>query len=41
MIPHKKWLRAMPVVARLPELKKGIDDLQKRIERLEKKTEKT
>jgi UDP-3-O-[3-hydroxymyristoyl] glucosamine N-acyltransferase len=40
MIPHKKWLRAMPVVTKLPELKKELDALGKRIERLEKKTEK-
>ena len=38
MIPHKKWLRAMPVVTRLPELKKEIDSLRKRIEELEKKS---
>jgi UDP-3-O-[3-hydroxymyristoyl] glucosamine N-acyltransferase len=38
MIPHKKWLRAMPVVAKLPELKKEIAALGKRIELLEKKT---
>jgi UDP-3-O-[3-hydroxymyristoyl] glucosamine N-acyltransferase len=40
MMPHKKWLRAMPVVAKLPELKKEIDALKKRIEQLEKKTAK-
>ena len=40
MIPHKKWLRAMPVVARLPEIKKEIDALKKKIEELEKKTAK-
>jgi UDP-3-O-[3-hydroxymyristoyl] glucosamine N-acyltransferase len=38
MIPHKKWLRAMPLVARLPELRKEIEALRKRIEQLEKKT---
>jgi UDP-3-O-[3-hydroxymyristoyl] glucosamine N-acyltransferase len=41
MIPHKKWLRAMPVVSRLPELKKELDTLVKRVEQLEKKTVKT
>jgi UDP-3-O-[3-hydroxymyristoyl] glucosamine N-acyltransferase len=37
MMPHKKWLRAMSVAAKLPELKKELDDLAKRIEQLEKK----
>lgn len=37
MMPHKKWLRAMPVVAKLPELKKELDALAKRIAQLEKK----
>lgn len=37
MLPHKKWLRAMSVVGKLPELKKEIDSLGKRIEQLEKK----
>ncbi len=36
MIPHRKWLRAMPLVAKLPELKKDIDALRKRIDELEK-----
>jgi len=40
MIPHKKWLRAMPVVARLPEIRKEIDALKKKIEELEKNTKK-
>ncbi len=39
MIPHKKWLRAMPVVTRLPEIKKEMDALAKRVERLEKKSD--
>jgi len=40
MMPHKKWLRAMSVAAKLPELKKEIDSLGKRMEQLEKKTDK-
>lgn len=40
MIPHKKWLRAMPLVAKLPDLKKEIAALEKRIDQLEKKTSK-
>jgi UDP-3-O-[3-hydroxymyristoyl] glucosamine N-acyltransferase len=39
MMPHRKWLRAMPVVARLPELKKEVDALKKRIAELEKQGE--
>jgi UDP-3-O-[3-hydroxymyristoyl] glucosamine N-acyltransferase len=40
MMPHKKWLRAMPVVAKLPELRREVDALSKRIEQLEKKATK-
>ncbi len=36
MLPHRKWLRAMPLVGKLPELKKEIDALRKRIDELEK-----
>ncbi len=38
MMPHKKWLRVMSVMGKLPELKKEIETLGKRIEQLEKKT---
>lgn len=34
-IPHKDWLRAMAVVPRLPELKKTLHSLEKRIAELE------
>jgi UDP-3-O-[3-hydroxymyristoyl] glucosamine N-acyltransferase len=36
-MPHKDWLRAMAVVPRLPELKKNISALEKRIAELESK----
>lgn len=34
-MPHKDWLRAMAVVPRLPELKKTVNALEKRIAELE------
>jgi UDP-3-O-[3-hydroxymyristoyl] glucosamine N-acyltransferase len=34
-LPHKEWLRAMAVVPRLPELKKTVSALEKRIAELE------
>lgn len=34
-MPHRDWLRAMAVVPRLPELKKSISALEKRITELE------
>jgi len=34
-MPHKEWLRAMAVVPRLPELKKTVNALEKRIAELE------
>ncbi|MSN26420.1 MAG: UDP-3-O-(3-hydroxymyristoyl)glucosamine N-acyltransferase [Geobacter sp.] len=37
VMPHKDWLRAMAVVPRLPELKKNISALEKRIAELESK----
>lgn len=37
VMPHKDWLRAMAVVPRLPELKKTISTLEKRIAELESK----
>lgn len=36
-MPHKEWLRAMAVVPRLPELKKSISSMEKRIAELEAK----
>lgn len=33
--PHKEWLRSMAVVAKLPELKKSVSALEKRIIELE------
>lgn len=35
-IPHKDWLRASAVYARLPELKKTVSSLEKRLAELEK-----
>lgn len=40
VMPHKEWLRAMAVVPRLPELKKTISALEKRIAELELKLNK-
>jgi UDP-3-O-[3-hydroxymyristoyl] glucosamine N-acyltransferase len=37
VLPHKEWLRAMAVVPRLPDLKKTVATLEKRIAELEKK----
>jgi UDP-3-O-[3-hydroxymyristoyl] glucosamine N-acyltransferase len=34
-MPHREWLRAMAVIPRLPELKKSISVLEKRIIELE------
>lgn len=34
-MPHKEWLKAMAVMPRLPELKKGLSALEKRIAELE------
>jgi UDP-3-O-[3-hydroxymyristoyl] glucosamine N-acyltransferase len=36
-LPHKQWLRSMAVVANLPELKKSIHALEKKIAELEQK----
>ena len=36
-LPHKQWLRSMAVVANLPELKKSIHALEKKIAELELK----
>jgi UDP-3-O-[3-hydroxymyristoyl] glucosamine N-acyltransferase len=36
-LPHKQWLRSMAVVANLPELKKSVTALEKRIAELESK----
>lgn len=36
-MPHKEWLRAMAVIHRLPELKKTVNALEKRIAELESK----
>lgn len=37
-IPHKEWLKAMAVVSRLPELRKNVSALEKRIAELELKS---
>ncbi len=36
-LPHKQWLKSMAVVAHLPELKKNVSALEKRIAELEAK----
>jgi len=36
-MPHKNWLRTMAVVPRLPEMRKTVGDLEKRIAELEEK----
>lgn len=36
-LPHKNWLKSMAVVAHLPELKKNVSALEKRLAELEKK----
>lgn len=36
-MPHKEWLRAMAMVPRLPELKKTVNALEKRLAELEAK----
>ncbi|OGT97897.1 MAG: UDP-3-O-(3-hydroxymyristoyl)glucosamine N-acyltransferase, partial [Geobacteraceae bacterium GWC2_48_7] len=38
VMPHKDWLRSMAVVPRLPELKKTINALEKRIAELESRS---
>jgi UDP-3-O-[3-hydroxymyristoyl] glucosamine N-acyltransferase len=35
--PHREWLRSMAVIPRLPELKKTVSDLEKRLAALENK----
>ncbi|HEY6837741.1 MAG TPA: UDP-3-O-(3-hydroxymyristoyl)glucosamine N-acyltransferase, partial [Geobacteraceae bacterium] len=37
VMPHREWLRAMNVVPKLPELRKTVTALEKRIEELEAK----
>jgi len=37
IMPHKEWLKAMAIVPRLPELRKTISSLEKRIAELETK----
>jgi UDP-3-O-[3-hydroxymyristoyl] glucosamine N-acyltransferase len=36
-MPHKEWLRSAMVVPRLPELKKTVSTLEKRVAELESK----
>jgi UDP-3-O-[3-hydroxymyristoyl] glucosamine N-acyltransferase len=36
-MPHKNWLKTMAVVPRLPEMRKTVGDLEKRIKELEQK----
>ncbi|MFH2065877.1 MAG: UDP-3-O-(3-hydroxymyristoyl)glucosamine N-acyltransferase [Pseudomonadota bacterium] len=39
-MPHKTWLRAMNIIPRLPEIKKQILELAKKVDRLEKNKDK-
>lgn len=36
-LPHKKWLRVVQTIPRLPEIRKELNRLRKRVEELEKK----
>lgn len=36
-MPHKQWLRVQNLIPKLPEIKKQLTELQKRIEEIEKK----
>ncbi|NJL59362.1 MAG: UDP-3-O-(3-hydroxymyristoyl)glucosamine N-acyltransferase, partial [Desulfobacteraceae bacterium] len=36
-IPHKQWLRVQTIIPKLPEMKKQLNELQRRIEEIEKK----
>lgn len=36
-MPHKTWLRVQSIIPRLPEIKKKIDELEKRLKKIEKK----
>lgn len=36
-MPHRLWLRVQRIIYRLPELKKKIDDLEKRLRKIENK----
>lgn len=40
-IPHRDWLRASALFAKLPELKKRIEELEKKIKQTTENTEKT
>lgn len=40
-LPHKNWLRAVSCVAKLPEMRKTLTALAKRLERLEGRTKKS
>ena len=36
-MPHRVWLKVQRIIPRLPELKKKIEDLEKRLKKIEKK----
>ncbi|HEY3346838.1 MAG TPA: UDP-3-O-(3-hydroxymyristoyl)glucosamine N-acyltransferase, partial [Nitrospirota bacterium] len=40
-IPHKDWLRSAVVYEKLPEIRKTLTDLLKRVAEIEKSTTKT
>jgi len=35
-MPHRLWLKVQRIIPRLPELKKKIEDLEKRLKQVEK-----
>ncbi|MCK4470087.1 MAG: UDP-3-O-(3-hydroxymyristoyl)glucosamine N-acyltransferase, partial [Desulfobacterales bacterium] len=37
-MPHKLWLRVQRIICRLPELKKNLSEIEKRLNRLEGRT---
>lgn len=39
-MPHRHWLRVQRLIARLPEMKKQVEDLARRLEAVEKKNKK-
>jgi UDP-3-O-[3-hydroxymyristoyl] glucosamine N-acyltransferase len=38
-IPHKQWMRSQSIVARLPELKKKLNALEKIVQAMKEKGE--
>jgi UDP-3-O-[3-hydroxymyristoyl] glucosamine N-acyltransferase len=36
-MPHRDWLRSMGTIPKLPDLRKAVNNLEKRIQELEEK----